>query len=154
MLCDLQRTHIGSDLLGSKAFAPVQSDIKGNIEVRISSPVSSHLQCADIWCLQKVRARYNAAPSQSTTLELLVANEKGEKKRTATEGLMWLLRGLSFTCKALQNSQADKNLELKDAFKSAYAVTLSKYHSFIIRPVFNVCFLTTLNLQNQGLMVF
>ena len=31
-------------------------------------------------------------PDKSATLEELVKNEKGEKKRTATEGLMWLLR--------------------------------------------------------------
>lgn len=41
---------------------------------------------------QKIRARYTAAPAQSATLEQLVENEKGEKKRTATEGLLWLLR--------------------------------------------------------------
>lgn len=52
---------------------------------------------------------------------------------------MWLLRGLDFTCKAMQNAQADQKTELKDAFKAAYGVTLSKYHSFVIRPVFNVC---------------
>jgi hypothetical protein len=41
---------------------------------------------------QKIRTRYEAAPAQSATLEQLVENEKGEKKRTATEGLLWLLR--------------------------------------------------------------
>ncbi|KAI0088166.1 het-c2 protein [Irpex rosettiformis] len=104
------------DLLGSKAFAPVQSDIKGNIE--------------------KVRTRYNAAPTQSATLEELVINEKGEKKRIATEGLLWLLRGLDFTCKALQNAQAKKETELTDAFTEAYGVTLKQYHSFVVRPIF------------------
>ena len=41
---------------------------------------------------QKIRDRFLATPAQSATLEELVANEKGEKKRTATEGLLWLLR--------------------------------------------------------------
>lgn len=41
---------------------------------------------------QKVRDRFLAHPDKSGTLEELVLNEKGEKKRTATEGLMWLLR--------------------------------------------------------------
>ena len=35
-------------------------------------------------------------PDKSATLEALVMNEKGEKKRTATEGLMWLLRCTNF----------------------------------------------------------
>lgn len=42
--------------------------------------------------IQKVRNRYNEAPALSDTLEKLVQNEKAEKKNTATEGLMWLLR--------------------------------------------------------------
>ncbi|KAI0645880.1 glycolipid transfer protein [Trametes meyenii] len=106
------------DLLGSAAFTPVQVDLKGNIA--------------------KVRARYDAAPEKSATLELLVANEKGEKKRTATEGLMWLLRGLSFTCKALQAAQADPSKELSAAFSDSYGATLKQFHSFIVKGVFSV----------------
>ncbi|KAG1758365.1 hypothetical protein EDD22DRAFT_196961 [Suillus occidentalis] len=45
--------------VGSKAFSPVISDIQGNIT--------------------KVRERYNAAPSESATLEQLVTNEKNNK---------------------------------------------------------------------------
>ncbi|SJK97165.1 related to het-c2 protein [Armillaria ostoyae] len=106
------------DLLGSSAFVVVQSDLKGNIA--------------------KVRARYDAAPSQSATLEQLVENEKGEKKRTATEGLMWLLRGLSFTCKALQNAQLKKDEELSVAFTKSYEVTLKKFHNFVVKGVFSL----------------
>lgn len=88
--------------------------------------------------MQKVRTRYNATPTQSATLEQLVINEKDEKKRTATEGLLWLLRGLSFTCKALQNAQAKKETELTDAFTESYGATLKQYHSFMVRPLFAV----------------
>lgn len=43
--------------------------------------------------IQKIRDRLLATgPEKSGTLEKLVASEQGEKKRTATEGLMWLLR--------------------------------------------------------------
>lgn len=62
------------DLLGSTAFAIVQKDMTGNIE--------------------KIRARQLAFPAQSATLESLVKSESVEKKRTATEGLMWLLRSV------------------------------------------------------------
>ncbi|KAH9839131.1 het-c2 protein [Rhodofomes roseus] len=106
------------DLLGSAAFTAVQSDLKGNIA--------------------KVRARYEANPEQSATLEQLVENEKGEKKRTATEGLMWLLRGLGFTCKALQNVQANASEELSVAFTKSYDVTLKKFHNFLVKGVFAV----------------
>jgi len=107
------------DLLGSAAFSVVQSDLKGNIA--------------------KVRARYDAAPSESATLEKLVENEKtSDKKRPATEGLMWLLRGLSFTCKALQNAQATKTEELSAAFTKSYEGTLKKFHNFVVKGIFAV----------------
>ncbi|KAL0956829.1 hypothetical protein HGRIS_002940 [Hohenbuehelia grisea] len=105
-------------LLGSAAFTPVQTDLAGNIT--------------------KVRARYDAAPTASATLEELVKNEKAEKKTTATEGLMWLLRGLYFTCKALQNAQANKNEELAAAFSNSYGVTLKQFHNFVVKGVFAV----------------
>jgi len=106
------------DLLGSTAFSLVQTDLKGNIA--------------------KVRARYDETPTLSITLEKLVENEKGEKKRKATEGLMWLLRGLQFTCKALQNAQANASEELVDAFSKSYEVTLKAFHNFLVKGVFGV----------------
>ncbi|KAF5380222.1 hypothetical protein D9757_008229 [Collybiopsis confluens] len=106
------------DILGSTAFAPVTSDIKGNIS--------------------KVRARYEATPAQSATLEELVKNEQGEKKRTATEGLMWLLRGLAFTCAALLTAQADNKVELSTAFTRGYEQTLKKFHGILVKGIFTV----------------
>ncbi|GAA5881299.1 hypothetical protein JCM3774_000961 [Rhodotorula dairenensis] len=104
------------DLLGNPSFAVVQNDMKGNVT--------------------KIRNRYEAAPAQSATLEQLIENEKGEKKRTATEGLLWLLRGLKFTQVALARSQADKAEELSVSFSKAYEETLKKYHSFVVKPIF------------------
>jgi len=106
------------NLLGSTAFSIVQSDLKGNIT--------------------KIRTRYEAAPTLSATLESLVENEAKEKNRTATQGLLWLNRGLSFTCKALQYTQENQSQELATAFTSSYDGTLKKHHSFIVRGVFSV----------------
>ncbi|GAA6016247.1 hypothetical protein JCM8202_005534 [Rhodotorula sphaerocarpa] len=104
------------DLLGNPSFAVVQNDMKGNVT--------------------KIRTRYEANPALSNTLEQLVANEKNEKKRTATEGLLWLLRGLKFTQVALARSQADKTEELSVSFSKSYEETLKKYHSFVVKPIF------------------
>lgn len=41
---------------------------------------------------QKIRARYDAFPEKSKTLESMVENEKTEKKKDATQGLLWLTR--------------------------------------------------------------
>jgi len=106
------------DLLGSAAFTAVQADLKGNIV--------------------KVRTRYDATPELSDTLQKLVKNEQGEKKRTATEGLMWLVRGLSFTCKGLMKAQEDKKQELSVAFGKSYEETLKQYHNFVVKGVFSV----------------
>ena len=65
-------------------------------------------------------------------------NEIAEKKTTATQGLLWLTRGLAFTCKALQISQTDKSKELPNAFTASYEETLRPHHSFVIRPLFAV----------------
>jgi hypothetical protein len=94
--------------VGSKAFSPVISDIQGNIT--------------------KVRERYNAAPSQSATLEQLVTNENSNKVGSATEGLMWLLRSLAFTGKSLQQAQTNPSEDLKVAFTKGYDVTLGPIH--------------------------
>ncbi|CAE6507238.1 unnamed protein product [Rhizoctonia solani] len=102
----------------SAAFTPVQSDIKGNIA--------------------KVRARLESHPTESVTLEKLIVNEKSEKKQTATEGLMWLLRGLSFTGKALQHCQANKSAELAEGFNASYPETLKPHHNFVVKGVFAV----------------
>jgi len=106
------------DLFGSKAFGVVQSDITGNIK--------------------KVRERYTAHPTTSATLEELVVSEQGEKKKVATEGLMWLLRGLKFTRLGLQNSYDKPDQELSASFTESYQGTLKKFHSFVVKPVFTL----------------
>ena len=73
----------------------------------------------------------------------------GEKKRTATEGLLWLMRyvhrgasltrrGLEFTAAALRRSIDNTDEELGESFSKAYEQTLRQYHSFVVRPVFTV----------------
>ncbi|KAH8118928.1 glycolipid transfer protein [Phellopilus nigrolimitatus] len=104
------------DLLNTMALALVPKDLNGNIT--------------------KVQYRYEAAPEKSTTLEELVKNEMAEKKKEATQGLLWLIRGLAFTHKALEITQNDATVELSTAFQNAYAGTLSKFHNFIVKNVF------------------
>ncbi|CAI2161450.1 7643_t:CDS:2 [Funneliformis geosporum] len=111
------------DLLNSKAFTVVQNDMNGNI--------------------LKIRNRYNTDPKKNNTLEKLVINEKDEKKRTATEGLLWLKRGLEFTSVALRRSiesskSANGAEELSVSFTKAYEDTLKKFHGMLVRPVFKL----------------
>ncbi|KAI8331543.1 glycolipid transfer protein domain-containing protein [Chlamydoabsidia padenii] len=104
------------DSLGSSAFTVVQNDMNGNIK--------------------KIRTRYLSNPTANDTLENLLANEANEKKRVATEGLLWLIRGLDFTAQALRRSITDQTEELTVSFTKAYEATLKKFHGILVRPVF------------------
>ncbi|KAL3427195.1 Pleckstrin-like protein [Phlyctema vagabunda] len=105
------------DVLGSVAFTPVKTDMLGNIK--------------------KIRDRQLAAPAESQTLQELVINELKTKKHTATEGLVWLVRGLEFTCIALSQNIANVSEELATSFRNAYGNTLKPHHSFMVKPLFS-----------------
>lgn len=79
-------------------------------------------------------------PIQNSSLESLVKNEgaPGDKKRTATEGLMWLLRGLDFTAQALRRSLTNPSEELSTSFTHAYEGSLKQYHNFVVKGAFSV----------------
>ncbi|KAL4796204.1 glycolipid transfer protein domain-containing protein [Aspergillus venezuelensis] len=111
------------DLLGSAAFSPVKSDLAGNIK--------------------KVRDRQLAAPGESETLQALVLNELKTKKHVATEGLVWLVRGLDFTAQSLRHNIDNASKELSDSFREAYGKTLKPHHSFIIKPIFSAAMSAT-----------
>ncbi|PMD63042.1 glycolipid transfer protein HET-C2 [Hyaloscypha bicolor E] len=105
------------DVLGSVAFTPVKSDMLGNVK--------------------KIRDRQLAAPAESATLQDLVLNELKTKKHTATEGLVWLVRGLDFTSIALSQNLAAASEELSTSFRAAYGTTLKPHHSFMVKPIFS-----------------
>jgi len=111
------------DVLGSVAFNPVKSDMLGNVT--------------------KIRTRQLAAPALSGTLQELCINELKEKKHVATEGLLWLTRGLDFTAQALRANLANPSQELSDSFRGAYGETLKPHHSFIIKPLFSAAMSAT-----------
>jgi len=111
------------DVMGSAAFKPVKSDMSGNIK--------------------KIRDRQLAAPAQSETLQELVLNELKENKHSATEGLVWLNRGLDFTAQALRHNITDSSKELADSFRDAYGNTLKPHHSFLVKPIFSAAMSAT-----------
>ncbi|PLB37223.1 GLTP domain-containing protein [Aspergillus candidus] len=111
------------DVLGSVAFNPVKNDLLGNIK--------------------KVRERQQAAPAESATLQSLVLNELKTKKHVATEGLVWLVRGLDFTAQSLRHNLDQSSSELSDSFRQAYGNTLKPHHSFVIKPIFSAAMSAT-----------
>ncbi|KAL2206588.1 glycolipid transfer protein [Sarocladium strictum] len=105
------------DALGSVAFSPVKSDMLGNVK--------------------KIRDRQLAAPTESENIQDLCRNEIKTKKHVATEGLLWLVRGLEFTCIALSKNISTGSEELADSFRAAYSTTLKPHHSFLVKPIFS-----------------
>jgi len=87
--------------------------------------------------VKKVRERQLAAPGQSSTLQALCVAELATKKHTATEGLLWLVRGLDFTAQAMRHNVANPSEELSTSFREAYGKTLKPHHSFLVKPVFS-----------------
>jgi len=65
-------------------------------------------------------------------------NERSEKKNTATEGLMWLSRGLLFTHQSLHAEQSDPNIELSKAFTKGYEASLKQHHNFLVKGIFSI----------------
>ncbi|PNS21027.1 hypothetical protein CAC42_3364 [Sphaceloma murrayae] len=111
------------DVLGSAAFTPVKSDMGGNIK--------------------KLRDRQMAAPLDSENLQDLVRNELKTKKHAATEGLLWLTRGLDFTAQSLRQNLSNPSEELSNSFRAAYGNTLKPHHSFIVKPIFSAAMSAT-----------
>lgn len=106
------------DLLGSSAFSVVQSDMTGNIT--------------------KIRTKLLENPAANGTLQDLVLGEASGKSKTATQGLLWLSRGLQFTSQAMRETVNNPTTELTKTFTDAYSKTLSKYHGMMIRPIFKL----------------
>ena len=108
------------DFVNPTAFAPVVMDISGNIH--------------------KIRTKFLSDPINSVTLEKMMVSERklGKGKRVATEGLLWLLRGLKFTCEAINTCAKDTSLELATAFSNAYNDVLRPFHNFLVRGVVSI----------------
>ncbi|KAL1855309.1 hypothetical protein Daus18300_011126 [Diaporthe australafricana] len=104
-------------LLGPTTFSLVKNDMNGNIT--------------------KINQRYTEATAESGTLQELVVNELKSKKHVATEGLLWLTRGLEFMCLALNANVNNKTEELATSFRNAYGTTLKPHHSFVVKPLFS-----------------
>ncbi|KAJ2724307.1 hypothetical protein GGI07_002081 [Coemansia sp. Benny D115] len=111
------------DVLGSTAFLPVKTDLNGNIA--------------------KIRAKYDSDPAAFNTLQKIVLAEavpdsSGKLDRTATQGLLWLNRGLEFTAHGVSNNLKNTKAEVSDSFVIAYGNTLKQFHNFIVKGIFSL----------------
>eukprot|EP00835_Amoeboradix_gromovi_P003029 NODE_187_length_15673_cov_0.222743.p6 type:complete len:186 gc:universal NODE_187_length_15673_cov_0.222743:10510-11067(+) len=100
------------DYLNATAFAPVKKDLTNNIN--------------------------NLEGCTNDRLDDFIIKSEVEKGGTATCALLWLNRGLHFTNTALLIAIENPDKELSYCFSTAYSQTLSKYHSFVVKPIFSL----------------
>ncbi|KAJ2656838.1 hypothetical protein IWW48_004816 [Coemansia sp. RSA 1200] len=93
----------------------------------------------------KVRTKYKSDPEAFDTLQKIIAAEAVTKVRTATQGLLWLKRGLEMTAMGLKRNLLDKSEALSDSFTEAYNKTLMQFHNFIVKKMFGVAMLACPN---------
>uniref|UniRef100_A0A8H7N2J2 Glycolipid transfer protein domain-containing protein n=1 Tax=Bionectria ochroleuca TaxID=29856 RepID=A0A8H7N2J2_BIOOC len=104
------------DSIAAVAFSPVKKDMLFNVG--------------------RIREQQTAAPAESTTLQDLVEHELKSNKQNAADGLLWLIRAIDFTLRALKRTVDNPKEELAESFRNSYKETLKPYHPFWIKPVF------------------
>ncbi|CAH1251670.1 GLTP [Branchiostoma lanceolatum] len=109
------------DVLGSTAFAPVKSDITGNIK--------------------KLTQKYSTDPARYSTLQDIVKQEMDTKttkaKNSATDALLWLKRALQFIRQILVGIATGEK-DLTKVAKKAYEDSLKKYHGWMVQGIFSL----------------
>ncbi|XP_066270555.1 glycolipid transfer protein-like isoform X2 [Branchiostoma lanceolatum] len=106
------------DVLGPTAFAPVKSDIKGNIK--------------------KLTQKYSTDPARYSTLQAMVKQEMATKdKNSATDALLWLNRALQFIRQILVGIATGEK-DLTKVAKKAYEDSLKKYHGWMVQGIFSL----------------
>ncbi|KAF4520114.1 hypothetical protein B566_EDAN010270 [Ephemera danica] len=110
------------DLFG-KTFAPVKSDMGGNVE--------------------KLTKQYNKDKIQNVTLHDMVISEKKAGENFATEALLWLKRALHFfqvflRCVVHDAKEGKHSENLAPFLKQAYSTTLEKYHGWMAQQLFSL----------------
>ncbi|KAJ7353920.1 hypothetical protein OS493_031367 [Desmophyllum pertusum] len=109
------------DVLGPTAFAPVKSDINGNIK--------------------KLREKFAKDPEKYKTLQGIVESEIEEgttkEKNSATDALLWLKRAMQFIIVFLEEVLKGEP-DLVKCAKKAYEGSLKKFHGWIVQGIFSL----------------
>ncbi|CBY22881.1 unnamed protein product [Oikopleura dioica] len=108
------------DLFGGTVFAPVKSDVSGNIG--------------------KLQGWYEKDKTKTTLEQLLQAEidaKSTEAKGSATDALLWLKRGLWMMARFLRGL-LDGERDSNKTFQKSYDVTLKPHHNWMVQKLFSV----------------
>uniref|UniRef100_A0A0B7JTM9 Glycolipid transfer protein domain-containing protein n=1 Tax=Bionectria ochroleuca TaxID=29856 RepID=A0A0B7JTM9_BIOOC len=122
------------DAIAAVAFSPVKKDMLFNVGVVLFILIGTIEKIYSQGDLS--REFQTAAPTKSTTLQDLIEHELSSNKQNAADGLLWLIRAIDFTFRALKRTVGNPKEELAESFRISYKETLKPYHPFWIKPVF------------------
>lgn len=87
--------------------------------------------------VRRVRARLELFPQQCHTLELLIINEKGQRRKLATTSLLWLVRSFKFVSTSIRNNLKNEDEELYISFTRAWNEEYNIYFNWIVKQIFS-----------------
>ncbi|ORY59437.1 glycolipid transfer protein domain-containing protein, partial [Leucosporidium creatinivorum] len=103
------------------------------------APAAAGLASGDIIeDIRRIRTHYLSAPTECRTLELLVKHEQPQRRKLATQSLMWCFRGLKFTALACRFNLDNPTEELSESFARSWDAEYSSYFSWVVRPLFKL----------------
>jgi len=108
------------DVLGSTAFAPVKSDINGNIT--------------------KLRTRLDPNNPTLTLQEIInkeIETKSTKAKNSATDALLWLKRALTFI-RVFFAEVLTMEQDLSKCVTKAYEGSLKQFHGWMVRKIFSM----------------
>ncbi|GAA5853244.1 hypothetical protein JCM5353_001926 [Sporobolomyces roseus] len=86
--------------------------------------------------LKKIRTRIQVEGVE--TLEQIIALERGQRRKIATDAVNWLLLMLKFGSTAYQYNLKSTKEELSTSFTRAWDEEYWKYFNFLVRPLFKI----------------
>ncbi|CAG9944727.1 unnamed protein product, partial [Clonostachys rosea f. rosea IK726] len=110
------------DAIAAVAFSPVKKDMLFNVGVVLFILIGT---------IEKIYSQGDLSREFD-----LIEHELSSNKQNAADGLLWLIRAIDFTFRALKRTVGNPKEELAESFRISYKETLKPYHPFWIKPVF------------------
>ncbi|KAH9213867.1 glycolipid transfer protein domain-containing protein [Leptodontidium sp. 2 PMI_412] len=86
----------------------------------------------------KIRNAVQSFPGQSQYLQHLIEAERATGQHNATEGLLWITRGLEFYVTSIKRIAGNGSEKLADSIMNAYKDTLKTHHGFVAKMAIKV----------------
>ncbi|BGP13745.1 hypothetical protein JCM10213_006425 [Rhodosporidiobolus nylandii] len=123
---------------GTEPFLQAVESVISLLE--LLAPAAASLCSAEIQAdVNRVRSRLHSRSFTSATIEQLVLDERKERRRPATDSLVWLVRCAIFGASSFKaNLDSPTREELSVSFTRIWDEDFSRHVNWLIRPLFKV----------------